>query len=73
VKHPATAASSTGPSTVVAADKINADSPKLAPKTYRVPEKITAGLSQIRDELYRIEDQQMIFIDQLEVNVCFFV
>ncbi|XP_020601785.1 oxysterol-binding protein-related protein 11-like isoform X2 [Orbicella faveolata] len=68
VKHPATAASLTGPSTVVAADKINTDSPKLAPKTYHVPEKITAGLSQIRDELYRIEDQQMVFIDQLEVE-----
>lgn len=65
------AVSSTGPSTMVAADKINTDSPKLAAKTYHVPEKITEGLSQIRDELYRIEDQQMVFIDQLEVNVFF--
>ena len=56
---------------MVAADKINTDSPKLAAKTYHVPEQITAGLSQIRDELYRIEDQQMVFIDQLEVNVFF--
>jgi len=32
-----------------------------------VPENITSGLTQIREDLYRIEDQQMVFIDQLEV------
>ncbi|XP_078366737.1 oxysterol-binding protein-related protein 11-like isoform X3 [Oculina patagonica] len=68
VKHPATAASSTGFSGVVSADQIKTESPKLVPKTHHMSEKIVSGLSQIREDLYRIEDQQMVFIDQLELD-----
>lgn len=68
MKHPATAAASTGPSTGVPADNIKSDPPKLVPKTHQLPEKIVAGMAQIRDDLYRIEDEQMDLIDQLEVK-----
>ncbi|KAJ7381190.1 hypothetical protein OS493_004790 [Desmophyllum pertusum] len=68
VKHPATAAASTGPSTGVPADNIKSDPPKLVPKTHQLPEKIVAGMAQIRDDLYRIEDEQMDLIDQLELD-----
>ena len=68
VKHPATAASSAGTSSIATADKVKTDSPKLAPKTYQVPENILSGMSQIREDLYNIEDQQMLLIDQLEVK-----
>ena len=71
MKHPTTAASSSGPSGVASADTNKTDSPKLLPKSYHVSEKIMSGLSQIREDLYRTEDQQMTFIDQLEVNVHF--
>lgn len=59
-----------GPSGVVSAEQIKTESPKLVPKTHHMSKKIVSGLSQIREDLYRIEDQQMLFIDQLEVNVC---
>lgn len=56
-----------GPSSV-APEHVKSDSPGPVRKTFHIPEKITAGMEQIRDDLYRIEDQQMLFIDQLEVS-----
>ena len=69
VKQPATTSLPSGHSNAAAADKISSDSPEVTHKTYHVPEKIMEGMSHIRDDLYRIEDQQMAFIDQLEVTV----
>ena len=68
VKHPAPAASSTGPSTVEVADRVRSHSSKPVQKTFQMPEKVISDMAQIRDDLYRIEDQQMFFIDQLEVT-----
>ena len=68
VKPNTTTASSSGHPNAAAADELVSDSPKVAHKTYHVPEKIMEGMSHVRDDLYRIEDQQMVFIDQLEVN-----
>lgn len=48
-------------------EQVKSDSPKVVRKSFQLPEEVLSGMAQIRDDLYRIEDQQMMFIDQLEV------
>lgn len=66
-KHPAQSAPSTGTSAGVGTEQVKSDSPKVVHKSFQLPEEVLSGMAQIRDDLYRIEDQQMMFIDQLEV------
>ena len=60
--------SSSGHPQVAGADELLSGSPKVTHETYHVPEKIMEQMSHIREDLYRIEDQQMVLIDLLEVN-----
>lgn len=48
-------------------EQVKSDSPKPVRKSFQLPEEVLSGMAQIRDDLYKIEDQQMMFIDQLEV------
>lgn len=66
-KHPAPSAPSMGTSAGVGTEQVKSDSPKVVRKSFQLPEEVLSGMAQIRDDLYRIEDQQMMFIDQLEV------
>ena len=66
-KYPAPSAPSTGTSAGVGTEQVKSDCPKVVPKSFQLPEEVLSGMAQIRDDLYRIEDQQMMFIDQLEV------
>lgn len=66
-KQPAPSAPSTGTFAGVGTEKVKSDSPKVVRKSFQLPEEVLSGMAQIRDDLYRIEDQQMMFIDQLEV------
>ncbi|XP_068721373.1 oxysterol-binding protein-related protein 11-like isoform X1 [Montipora capricornis] len=68
VKQPPTAAMSTGPSSIATADNVKSDSPRPVRKVAHIPESILSGLAQVREDLYRVEDQQMTFIDQLELD-----
>lgn len=68
VKQTVTAASSSGHPQVAGADELSSDSPKVTHETYHVPEKIMEQISHIREDLYRIEDQQMVLIDLLELD-----
>ena len=68
MKQPPTAALSTGPSSIATADNVKSDSPRPVRKIAHIPESILSGLAQVREDLYRVEDQQMTFIDQLEVK-----
>lgn len=66
-KHPASSAPKTGQSAGLGTEQVKSDSPKPVHKRFQLPEEVLSGMAQIRDDLYRIEDHQMMFIDQLEV------
>ncbi|XP_029186921.2 oxysterol-binding protein-related protein 11-like isoform X2 [Acropora millepora] len=68
VKQPASVALATGPSGTVTAENMTCDSPKPQRKLVQVSENVLSGLTQVREDLYRIEDNQMTFIDQLELD-----
>ena len=69
VKQPASVALATGPSGTVTAENMTCDSPRPQRKIVQVSENVLSGLTQVREDLYRIEDNQMTFIDQLEVRL----
>ena len=69
VKQPASIALATGPSSTVTGENMQCDSPRPQRKTVQVSENVLSGLTQVREDLYRIEDNQMTFIDQLEVRL----